>query len=196
VLLHSSHDGIIACNPVNGKCRVLASGNWGWIQNRWNIGGIRRILFLEHFFDVESATMRPVPFDHREGFDLSRDQQTFAYAINSGSEAPEKFTTQIHVYAIDSGADDLVATLPGGARWLCFSPSGNRIAIGRKGDQVAIVQSKKLIQNFTGWDFQGWASETELILSQDYESQEYEKKRIKLMAVGDIATGKIRQFYP
>jgi hypothetical protein len=197
VLLRSSNsnNGIIACNPMEGKCRVLLSGNSDVMCFPRHIGGIRRILFLRHFFDVESATMRSLPFDvpkyYQVHLEMSRDQQTIAYAIND----PEKFMTQIHIYVIESGADDLVAIIPGWAEELHFSPSGNSIAMNLTvGEvaQVAIVQSKKLIQSFTGWVVHGWASETEVIISQDNK----QRRTGLMMAVGDIVTGNIRQFYP
>jgi len=105
---------------------------------------------------------------------------------------------QIHTYAIDSGVDDLISTFPGQVRKLFFSPSGNSIAIALMSPEIqaAIMQSNKLIQSFAGWDVLGWASESEVILQKSVGAGYETDPSRELMAVGNIATGNIRQFYP
>jgi hypothetical protein len=219
VLLLSSGRCLIACNPIEGKCRVLLEA--GHLRKAWYFDGfhtprknkstIRRILFGYQLFDVESATTRLLPDrgkdldnnDHSLRADLSQDQRTLAYAVRSDSNSASP-TTRIHTYAIETGVDDLISTIPEHIRNLFISPSGNSIAITHlwlaanpetpeieQSSQVTIIQSKKLIRSFTGWNVLGWASESEVILVQNYGPG-----RIKLMAAGDIATGNIRQFYP
>jgi hypothetical protein len=119
-----------------------------------------------------------------------------------GSAQTEIDHVYIHTYAIETGADDLISAFPGKVQNLFFSPSGNSITITLSGakKQVAIMQSKKLIQSFTNWEAVGWASESEVILEKNiWGGSEAAPDSVTyrvLMTTGDIATGNIRQFYP
>jgi hypothetical protein len=192
ILIYSLDKGPIACNPLEAKCRVLSSRNLS-LRPQWSDRGKERFIPFSHqFFDLESATMRPFP-DGQSCFDLNRDRQTLACVVNSDEYYKEKSTAQIHLYSIESGTDDLVATIPGWIGNMVFSPSGNSMAIALTGEkyQTAIMQSKKFVQSFYGWGIVGWAGESEVILVR--RQNEYDPM---VLAVGDIATGAVRRFYP
>jgi hypothetical protein len=185
---------LFACNPLGGKCRILFESRSEGFHALYNKNGVRRIIFGRQLIDIESSTTQILPQEifnnsnYPMQVDLSSDQRTLVYAFNSSMDRA-KSIAQIHTYTIDSGVDELISTFPGLADKVAFPPSGIRIAIGWSGEkqeQVEIVQSKKLIRVFAGWALLGWATENEVILSG----------RGDLMAVGDIATGNIRQFYP
>jgi hypothetical protein len=214
-VLLSSAKGLIACNPIDGKCRVLLESGrlrkawyWGCFSTRRNESAVRQILFGFQLFDIESSTTQLLSNRGNDGenpgwwmrADFSPDQRTLVYAVNSPNLANR--ASRIHIYAIETGADDLISAFPDLARNVFFSPSGNSIAIAliSPNTQIVSVQSKKPIRSFAGWEAVGWASENEVILKKEVgegndgvtDSAAYSV----LMAAGDIATGNIRQFYP
>jgi hypothetical protein len=199
ILLRSHFNRILACNPEDGQCRLLfeAEGSFPVDFNlelsKIGAGQLSPSFYPE--YDKENLKSRlhlDLDAAHSYRMRLSPDRKTLVYAVDSDSDA-KKSTVRIHSHSLESGSDKLLATFPGKTNDIYFSPSGNCIAISFWGEkrQTAILQSGKPARSFEEWDVLGWKGEDEVVLVRN----EWQKKRL-LMAVGDIATGKIRQFYP
>ena len=72
-------------------------------------------------------------------------------------------------------------------------PNGSRIAVelrtGFEQIQTVVISGKSIARKFEGWGIVGWRDANRLVLTND-------RFHTERMALGDIDTGQIHQFYP
>jgi hypothetical protein len=156
--------------------------------------GIRYVGFGNELVDLNSGSARPFPeYIGRELLDISIDQSTLLSYINSEEFKPETSIAAVHRFDIKSGRDELCAEFKGVIKRLVNSPDGSRTALEHRTEydqiQTIVIKGNSVVRRFEGWALIGWRDSGRVVLAD----RNLFPKRI---ALGDIDTGQIHQFYP
>ena len=156
--------------------------------------GIRYVGFGNELVDVDKGKAQPFPEDiGKESLDISIDQTTLIYSISSEEFKPEASSAYVHRFDIKTGRDELFAEFRGVIDRLVISPGGNRIAFEHRTEfkqlQTVVIKGNSLVRKFEGWALMGWRDSDRVVLA---DNNLFPKR----MALGNIATGQVRQFYP
>lgn len=201
VLLRSDYahrSRLLACSPLDGRCNILFESE-SLSPSAFNAELSRRGFgqFISGIGgrDIEDLERR-IAADPGERLNykmcLSPDRQTLLYTVDSDRNAGVS-ESQIHLYRMESGTDEMIAAFPGKAGNLVYSPSGGEIAVSFRGPRrlSVVLRSGRLSQTYDGWDVLDWVSDGEVLLMQRNGALRQDR-----MGVGDTATGRIRTIYP
>jgi hypothetical protein len=156
--------------------------------------GIRYVVFGNELVDVDRGSAQPFPEDIGKGsLDISTDQSTLIYSISSEELKPDASSASIHRFEIKTSRDELYARFRGVIIRLVNSPDGNKIAFERRTEfnqlQTVVMTGNSLVRKFEGWALIGWRDSGRVVLA---DNNLFPKR----MALGNIATGQVHQFYP
>ncbi len=125
--------------------------------------------------------------------DISADQDRVVYSISAETARPENPSVFIRRLFLKTGQNELCAEFKGRVDRLLISPDGSKTAIelctARPQCQTAVIDRNTLVRKFSGWGLVGWRDSKSAVLAD-------ESIFPKRMALGDIETGEIHQFYP
>lgn len=154
---------------------------------------VRHVLLGNELIDLERGNTRLVSDTVKKASPLATSifQDTLIYSINDYyKSAPSAY---IHVFDIETGRDEVRAKLNGAIDRLIVSPDGSRIAIelwtASRQPEVIVMNGNSVTCKFKGWGLVGWKDLNIIILRDDRFSPNG-------LALGEIAAGRIQQFYP
>jgi hypothetical protein len=159
-----------------------------------NSSSVRYVVFGNELVDVDRGSAQPFPQEiGGESLSISTDQSTLIYSTSSEQFKPESSFASVHRFDIKTGRDELCAEFRGVIERLVNSPDGNRIAFEHRTEfdqlQTVVMKGNVPVGKFEGWALIGWRDSGRVVLA---DNNLYPTR----MALGDIATGRIQQFYP
>jgi hypothetical protein len=189
------HRCIETYNFITGRFRTIyqAKQTGGFLAPKHSGSGIKYVLLAgdNELVDLDKGSVQLLPqIAHTS---VSIDQSTLIYYHSGDRLHPADSSAYIRRFDIKTGQDYLVAEFKGAINQIPISPDGNRIAVELEtefGKRQTIVMSKNsLICKFEGWGVIGWRNSNTAVLA---DNNLFPTR----MALGDIATGRIQQFYP
>jgi hypothetical protein len=156
--------------------------------------GVRHVLLGSELIDIEKGSSQVLLTNVKyASADISADLSILFYTVKSAVVRAENSSTQIHRRFLKTGRDELCGEFKGSAGRIFISPDGSKAAIelctGVLQFQTVVLYGNAVVRRFEGWGLVGWRDSKRAVLA---DNSTFPKR----MALADIETGIISQFYP
>jgi hypothetical protein len=156
--------------------------------------GIRYVLDGNALVDLDKGAAQILPdYINKASAVVSADQNTLICYYWGDYSNFGKSLSYVRRFHINTGRDELCAEFRGVIHQPNFSPDGSQIAMERQTElrqiQTVVIIENSIIRTFEGWGLIGWRDSGRVVLADNTLFP-------KRMALGDIDTGQIQQFYP
>jgi len=147
----------LAYDPTTRQTRTIRGeeGNSGPITFLSTAKGTRFVMVGNSLLDLLTNKVQRITDSECYMAGISSDEKFLVYA-NAKKSAPPNSETEFHWRELDSGKDELAATLPGRRFYdrLLISPRGDKVVI----DSKLVIEKSGAMRNFPdGWAAFGWS---------------------------------------
>jgi Tol biopolymer transport system component len=156
--------------------------------------GIRYVLDDNVLIDLDKGIAQALPDYIKNAFAVvSPDLNALIYYDWGDYSILGKSSSYVRLFHITTGQDELCAEFRGAIHQPIFSPDGSRIGVERQTEsrqiQTVVINRNSIVHTFKDWGLIGWRDSKRIVLADDSNVP-------KRMALGDIDSGQIHQFYP